>query len=201
MLRQDFFVGGHAALDFLNSLAAPHGEWIESIVNGEAYLSWLADAGLLKPDEVQKLLAIFGKPALDQVAVEARELREWFRQVIMKSPNISGYWRTASTIAKLNNLLAMDCLFYQLEMHDKQLALREWHRYTQARQFLIPIALSIAELIVNGDLALIKCCANPPCTLWFYDRTKGHRRRFCSITICGNRIKVAAFRLRQRKAK
>ena len=127
--------------------------------------------------------------------------REWFRRVIMKSSDISGYWRTASTIAKLNNLLAMDCSLYQLEMHDKQLALRERHRYTQARQFLIPIAQSIAELIANGDLALIKCCANPPCTLWFYDRTKGHRRRFCSTTVCGNRIKVAAFRLRQRKAK
>jgi predicted RNA-binding Zn ribbon-like protein len=32
--------------------------------------------------------------------------------------------------------------------------------------------------------------------MWFYDRTKGHRRRWCTSTGCGNRAKVAAFRAR-----
>nr|WP_254214234.1 CGNR zinc finger domain-containing protein [Burkholderia multivorans] len=32
--------------------------------------------------------------------------------------------------------------------------------------------------------------------LWFLDRTKSHRRRWCSKALCGNRQKVAAFRRR-----
>ena len=49
-----FFVGDHAALDFLNTIAAPRGEVLESIAHGEAYVSWLADAGLLDPSQVQQ---------------------------------------------------------------------------------------------------------------------------------------------------
>jgi predicted RNA-binding Zn ribbon-like protein len=45
----------------------------------------------------------------------------------------------------------------------------------------------------------VKRCEGAECTLWFVDRTKAHRRRFCSATACGNRDKVAAFRARQRR--
>jgi len=201
MLGQAIFVGDHAALDFLNTIAAPHGEVIESISNGETYLSWLADAGLLEPSEVQKLLMKFGKPALDRVAREARELREWFRQAIAKSSGTQVRWQTGNVIAKLNPILAMDCVHRQLEMVGKHLTLIERHEFTRARQLLVPVAQRIAELVTDGDPSLIKYCANPPCTLWFYDRTKTHRRRFCSVAVCGNRVKVAAFRLRQQQLK
>ncbi|WP_327229156.1 CGNR zinc finger domain-containing protein [Achromobacter xylosoxidans] len=32
----------------------------------------------------------------------------------------------------------------------------------------------------------------------FHDKTKSHRRRRCSMALCGNRMKVAAFRSRQK---
>ncbi|WP_428243533.1 CGNR zinc finger domain-containing protein [Gynuella sp.] len=35
------------------------------------------------------------------------------------------------------------------------------------------------------------------CTLVFLDTTKSHRRRWCSVVLCGNRMKVAAFRSRK----
>ena len=44
---------------------------------------------------------------------------------------------------------------------------------------------------------LIRECEHPDCVLWFYDRTKSHRRRWCSMALCGNRHKVAEFRKRQ----
>ncbi len=201
MMGQAIFVGDHAALDFLNTIAAPHGEVIESISNGEAYLTWLADGGLIEPSEVQKFLMKFGIPAVDRVAREARELREWFRQVIVKSSGAHARWQTGNLISKLNPILAMNCSHQQLEMLDKHLALMEKHEFTRARQLLVPVAQCISDLVTGGDQSLIKCCANPPCTLWFYDRTKTHRRRFCSVAVCGNRVKVAAFRLRQQQLK
>jgi len=33
--------------------------------------------------------------------------------------------------------------------------------------------------------------------MWFYDRTKSHRRRWCSMALCGNRAKARAHRERQ----
>ena len=201
MLTQAIFVGDHVALDFLNTVAAPHGAVIESIADGEAYLSWLTDAGLLKPSVAQQLLNKFNKPALDRVAGEARDLREWFRQIINKFPGVDVRWQTASFITMLNPILIMNCSHLQLEMLGKHLTLVEQQGYTKPRQLLLPVVQQIAELVTDCDPSLIKCCANPPCTLWFYDRTKAHRRRFCSVAVCGNRVKVAAFRLRQQRPK
>lgn len=66
-----------------------------------------------------------------------------------------------------------------------------------AEQFLAPIAEAAATLLVEGDFGLVRTCEHPECVLWFYDRTKGHRRRWCSMALCGNRHKVAEFRKRK----
>jgi predicted RNA-binding Zn ribbon-like protein len=76
---------------------------------------------------------------------------------------------------------------------------RVWEHETPA-QALAPLAESAADLLANGDFHLIRRCESDTCVLWFYDRTKSHRRRWCSMTSCGNRHKVAAFRKRQAKA-
>ncbi|HEX8403835.1 MAG TPA: CGNR zinc finger domain-containing protein, partial [Duganella sp.] len=43
-------------------------------------------------------------------------------------------------------------------------------------------------------------CEHPECILWFYDRTKSHKRRWCSMALCGNRYKAAQFRKRSQGA-
>ncbi|OPA86232.1 hypothetical protein BFW87_26165 [Pseudomonas fluorescens] len=68
-----------------------------------------------------------------------------------------------------------------------------------AEQFLSPIAEAAAHLLVAGDFNLIRRCEHPDCILWFYDRTKAHKRRWCSMALCGNRHKVAEFRKRKLK--
>ncbi len=64
-------------------------------------------------------------------------------------------------------------------------------------QSLAPVAEAAAELLVDGDFNLVRKCEDNGCILWFYDRTKSHRRRWCSMAACGNRHKVKAFRQRQ----
>jgi predicted RNA-binding Zn ribbon-like protein len=64
---------------------------------------------------------------------------------------------------------------------------------------LMPIGEAIARLLVEGDFDLVRQCESTDCTLWFYDRTKSHHRRWCSMSMCGNRAKVAAFRARQKR--
>ncbi len=57
---------------------------------------------------------------------------------------------------------------------------------------LAPIARSIADLIAQGGGARIRKCANPRCVLYFRDTSRTGRRRWCSMAVCGNRMKVAA---------
>jgi predicted RNA-binding Zn ribbon-like protein len=54
-----------------------------------------------------------------------------------------------------------------------------------------------AELLCHGDFTQVRQCEHPDCTLWFYDRTNAHRRRWCTMALCGNRHKVAEHRKRQ----
>jgi predicted RNA-binding Zn ribbon-like protein len=58
---------------------------------------------------------------------------------------------------------------------------------------LAAIARSGAELIAEGASHNLKRCANPDCPILFYDDSRTHRRRWCSMALCGNRSKVAAF--------
>ncbi len=53
------------------------------------------------------------------------------------------------------------------------------------------------ELLVEGDFELVRNCEHPDCILWFYDRTRSHKRRWCSMATCGNRYKAARFRERR----
>jgi hypothetical protein len=56
----------------------------------------------------------------------------------------------------------------------------------------------LAEL--DGTWHHFKECGNPTCRSVFYDRSKNHSGRWCSMASCGNRAKVRAFRERERSA-
>jgi predicted RNA-binding Zn ribbon-like protein len=58
---------------------------------------------------------------------------------------------------------------------------------------LAAVARSGAEILSEGTRASLHLCANPHCGLFFYDTSRTHRRRWCSMAVCGNRSKVAAF--------
>jgi predicted RNA-binding Zn ribbon-like protein len=47
----------------------------------------------------------------------------------------------------------------------------------------------------------IRKCANPVCTLRFYDVSKAGARRWCSMATCGNRAKYRSHHARQNQAK
>jgi len=52
----------------------------------------------------------------------------------------------------------------------------------------------MAEL--DGSWHRFRLCADPTCTTVFYDRSKNHSAKWCSMQTCGNRNKVRAFRER-----
>ena len=68
-----------------------------------------------------------------------------------------------------------------------------------AEQLFVPLAEAAAELLACGNFDLVRKCEDNKCVLWFYDRTKSHKRRWCSMAICGNRAKVAAHRKRPKR--
>jgi predicted RNA-binding Zn ribbon-like protein len=72
-------------------------------------------------------------------------------------------------------------------------------RRKEPLQVLVCVARSAAELIEQGLNAPVRKCGNPNCILYFYDVSRTRRRRWCSMAICGNRMKVAAYARRYRE--
>jgi predicted RNA-binding Zn ribbon-like protein len=50
----------------------------------------------------------------------------------------------------------------------------------------------------DGSFDHLKLCADETCRSVFFDRSKNHSGRWCSMSTCGNRAKVRAWRERQR---
>lgn len=63
---------------------------------------------------------------------------------------------------------------------------------------LFLLGAAAADFLSRHDLSLVKSCGGTGCILLFYDETKSHSRRWCSMAGCGNRMK-AALHYRRRK--
>jgi predicted RNA-binding Zn ribbon-like protein len=192
------FLGGHPAIDFLNTAFTPDGKPVETIGDGRTFLSWLVRAGLVDEPAAARLMRRLGSKALDATAAEARKVREWARSWLSR-------WRTkpdadyGDELSILNKLLAREAFRHEVVEGPDGLQLIEHGEIDSAEALLACVARSIAALVTREEASLLKHCAGTGCTLWFLDRTKGHRRLFCSSSACGNRAKVAAFRERQRQ--
>jgi len=188
-----FAVGDHVGLDFLNSNAAPRGQRTEWIGKGEHLLDWLDLMGLLPKVDA---LRHFGVEDFDEVAVTARKLREEIRGALFERKAHGVSSKVADHLKLLNEIMATDNRFAELSVHGDHFDTLHHLRWMRPDEALLPITDAIADLFCDSDFSLIQKCENPKCTLWFYDRTKSHRRRWCTTAICGNQAKVAAHRAR-----
>jgi len=193
------FVGDALGLDFLNSIATPVDTAIDWIDDGEGYLNWLGQADLV-PGEVLRDMRKRALPGeLDKVADRARSLREWFRVFVRRH---KGHPLTARTLAELdplNRLLARDETFSRITLRptgQEPFELQTARRWRSPDALLLAVGEALARLVCTEDFAHVKACEGPACTLLFADHTRGHARRWCSMAICGNRAKQAAYRHR-----
>ncbi|GGX66232.1 hypothetical protein GCM10010358_20790 [Streptomyces minutiscleroticus] len=68
-------------------------------------------------------------------------------------------------------------------------------------QGLAALARETVEILGGPEGALLRECARPECTQVYLDRSRGHRREWCAMRTCGNRVKAAAYRARQSSAR
>lgn len=196
------FLAEAPALDFLNTLAIPVDVEVEWLGSGEDLLAWLEAAKLLDQAALDAVRALATPEELDAVAARARALREWLRGFVQRHRGKPLARSAEAELEPLNGLLARDRTFTQIvalgkaepQDGDFALALVERRHWQSADDLLLPIARSIAELVTAADFAEVKRCEGSACVLHFLDTTRGGRRRWCSMAVCGNRAKQAAHR-------
>jgi predicted RNA-binding Zn ribbon-like protein len=188
------FVGNHLALDFLNTRPVQNDEPLELLGDLHALLRWFQAADLLSSRQVATLQRRWGKSAPARRTLEAlRQLRETLRTEILAWEQ--GGTVRHSTVDELNRLMADHPMRTRLQAGGGTLSMAREFEPQEPADLFAPLAFSAAELFANVDRNRVRKCDQ--CVLHFCDTSKKGTRRWCSMQLCGNRFKVAAYAARQ----
>ena len=178
-------IADHLALDMLNTEAGVGDAQQDFWQTSDAVLDWLARCGVDA-----------GAPSrstADDFLHDSRALRATARDLIKRRTQ-----GEKGDPALLNRYLAAMVSTPVLVWDEAQPHLVRQGEAPSPARALGVLAEAVATLLAEGDFTLVRQCEHPECVLWFYDRTKSHRRRWCSMALCGNRHKAAQFRARNR---
>jgi predicted RNA-binding Zn ribbon-like protein len=193
------FVADSPGLDFLNSIATPVDAPVDWIEDGEGYLQWLEQAKLVPTHVLREMRRRALPGELDSVADQARSLREWFRGFVRERMGRPLATEALSELKPLTRLLERDETFSRIATRPREkepFELQTARHWRHRDALLLPVGEALARLVCTEDFSHVKACEGSTCTLFFADRTRGHARRWCSMSVCGNRAKQAAHRRR-----
>jgi predicted RNA-binding Zn ribbon-like protein len=189
------FVGNQLVLDFLNTRPVQNGAPMELLPDFGALLRWFRAADLLSSRELWSLWQSWGESLRARRTVEAmRELREKLRNQVLAWERGGQVHRTA--VHELNRLMTEHPMLIRLSATGGAPSIELWFETRRPEDLFAPLAYSAATLSANVDRHRVRKCDQ--CVLHFHDTSKKGTRRWCSMQLCGNRLKVAAYAARQR---
>ena len=156
-----------------------------------------AGVRLSVPSELQQgcLRQQWAESARAQHVVEAmRELGERLRKEVLAIERGGTVHR--AVIDELNHLMAEHPMLTRLKVSGSGTTTELWFDPQRPDDLFAPLAHSASALFSGVDRNRVRKCGQ--CVLHFHDTSKKGTRRWCSMQLCGNRLKVAAYAARRR---
>lgn len=187
-------------LDFANLAFAP-GDPTERAVSWNEFVDFLTVKEIVSEERSRyiRALAETDPHAAQSLLDHAERLGYSLRQILrgkLRGQRLQPQWAEP-----INRILRVTEGHDELEWNGESWRLGFKAREAGLEWLLAAIARSGAELISEGTSQNLKQCANPQCQNFFYDDSRTRRRRWCSMALCGNRHKVAAFARRNQGSK
>lgn len=184
-------VGGRICLDFVNTVS-----WrgrAASRDNLESYAElarWGARAGAWSRERARAARRFADEHPRKASAVleSARDLREAVYRCAVA-------WKRGRPPAPsdLARLCTSAPARSELVWRDGELAWSAALESAPLEAVLWPIVWSAADLMTEGERRRLRSCGSAACGWLFYDESRGQRRRWCSMSDCGNRAKARRF--------
>jgi len=192
------FVGNYLCLDFINTEMVVGGQPTDCLSGFDSLMAWLVQSRTLNAQQAEHILKSWQTSreaaTIFQDAVKLRaNLREMAERLV------KGKTVPQSTVTTINQWLARQTGHAELKRARGGFEKCFQAEFREPAQLLWPVAESASDLLCYADLTLVKKCENTACVLFFYDTTKNHSRRWCSMSACGNRMKAAAHYQRLRE--
>jgi len=178
------FVGGRASLDLIATLGKRHADPVERLPDGAAAAAWLVQSGVL-PKQARPIVTA-------RQLADLRMLREVINRLVRAT--MAGRRLGRSDVAALNAAAARPGLVPTLVPPGvMQLT---WGSDDPVDVGTSHLARDAVTLLAEESTHRIKECANPDCSLLYFDDSQSLRRRWCSMERCGNLAKIHAYRRR-----
>jgi predicted RNA-binding Zn ribbon-like protein len=184
--------GNRLCLDFVN-LPYVAGEPVARMSSWSELIAFLAEKRVVSAERGQELenLPKTDPSAAQNLLIKAERLGQGIRyasRALARVGRLHREWiepiNEVLRVTEGHDELVFDGFSWKFGFLTKEESL-DW--------LLAAIARSAAELIAAGANSGVRQCDNPNCQLLFCDDSRTHRRRWCSMALCGNRSKVAAF--------
>ncbi|HEY8562736.1 MAG TPA: ABATE domain-containing protein [Pyrinomonadaceae bacterium] len=191
-------IANNLFLDFVNTLKARDGQSFETLDNFTDFLAWTIAAGLLSRTEVETLFRNWrDKAEARDFVSEAVE----FRNVLRAAAESIAKTRKApaNSVSAINERLKKPSGYTEIERTEIGFEKRFRFDLSEPANLLQPIAEAAADFLCYANFDLLRKCESDSCVLYFYDTTKNRRRRWCSMSGCGNKAKAAAFYRRKKQ--
>ena len=194
-MRTFLFIANDPSLDFVNTEVILAGVRTDLLQSFGDLTQWFEQANLASAAEMQRLVKVWtDTPEARATLQEARALRGVLRQAVervAKTGRLTGDLADVLGKELQNPRLATEVVKSQGRLSTKLRWILE-----KPRDLLVPPAHYAANFFATADYPSIRKCEDPKCILWFHDTSKNRSRRWCSMELCGNRAKAAAFRER-----
>jgi predicted RNA-binding Zn ribbon-like protein len=161
-------------------------------------VSWARQAGALDAREARRLAREASRRPRRAAAAlrRARSLREaLFRTFASAAADRRA---PKSAIDSLSPAIAQALGRLRLRPGRRRGARWAWAEDPNLGRMLWPVLRAAGALLTGQELERLRECAAGDCGWLFLDRSKNRSRRWCDMTVCGNRDKARRHRARRR---
>jgi predicted RNA-binding Zn ribbon-like protein len=191
------FVANRPILDFLNTKPVLAGGPTELLPNAHALERWLIASGIVSSPRDKALLRSWRNSAdATKFLKQLTDFRERLRAAVLRIE--AGSLPTDAFLAEVNSLLLKHPLPASLIKRGSKILRETAFELRQPEDLWAPIVDAAADLLAETETSRLRQCES--CAVHFFDASRKGSRRWCSMNLCGNKLKVAAYQTRKRAA-
>jgi predicted RNA-binding Zn ribbon-like protein len=185
------FIAGAICLDFANTIHDSHAEDKREELHAISdLLQWAAEVELLSSADHRRLAAHYErKPhAAASALAKAIAVRDLLVSIFGGIANNRSV--SSQRLSALNSALAQAPGLLRVHKDSDRIE-SEWTSAADGLQkVLFTVLASAAELLASDRLGRVRECGSADCTWLFVDESRNRSRRWCDMTVCGNRMKA-----------
>ena len=189
------FVANRPILDFLNTRPVLAQGPVELLPDVHALERWLIAAEILTSAKTKRLLRGWrNTPEATAFLADLLVFRERLRDAVLRMETDSA--PSAEFLRDINAGLQRYPPKTGLRRREGQTIREVLFDPQQPADLWTPFFDGAADLLSQPETHRLRRCE--ACVIHFFDTSKKGSRRWCSMNICGNRLKVAAYQQRRR---